>query len=87
MTASFILLLRHDFFEEHGGDLGHCNGKGLMSYGKNPPNKWSDCSNEDFKDWYKRAGYACFAKDTQKLSCGPDQPVKVLLANTMSVYI
>ena len=43
-----------------------------MSYGKNRPNTWSDCSNEDFKEWYKTKGFACFAKDVQQLSCGAD---------------
>ena len=48
-----------------------------MSYGEDRPDTWSDCSNEDFKDWFKTKGYPCFAKGDDRVSCGPDQPVEV----------
>ena len=49
-----------------------------MSYGTNPPRKWSDCSNDDLNDWYRTKGFACFEKDKpRQLSCGPDQLVEV----------
>ena len=48
-----------------------------MSYGEDRPDTWSDCSNEDFKDWFKTKGYPCFAKGDNRVSCGPDQPVEV----------
>lgn len=76
LTGNF----RHDFDKQHGGNSGRCDGKGLMSYGTNPPRKWSNCSNEDLNDWYRTKGFACFAKDKPKqLSCGPDQLVEVEL--------
>jgi len=36
-----------------------CNQKGLMSYGKNRPDKWSTCSIDDFKIWWRTRGSKC----------------------------
>ena len=52
-----------------------------MSYGEDRPDTWSDCSNEDFKEWFKTKGYPCFANGDERVSCGPDQPVKVKLVS------
>ena len=68
--------------------MGRCDGQGIMSFGENLPRKWSDCSNEDLNDWYRRKGFACFGKDKpRQLSCGPDQPVKVELDKTNNFYV
>ena len=53
-----LVIASHDFAKENGGTGetgGPCNGKGLMSYGKKP-DKWSDCSNSNFKDWFTGTG-------------------------------
>ena len=49
---------RHDFDAVHGGRHSSCDGKGLMSYG-DPPDKWSKCSNSDFKTWFQKHGHQC----------------------------
>merc|ERR1712170_16522 len=36
-----------------------CNQKGFMSYGKNRPDKWSTCSIDDFKIWWRTRGSMC----------------------------
>ena len=36
-----------------------CDQTGLMSYGKNRPDKWSTCSIDDFKIWWKTRGSMC----------------------------
>jgi len=50
--------MEHDFARKHGGSNGACNGAGLMSYGS-PPDKWSQCSNADFTEWWRQEGYTC----------------------------
>lgn len=50
--------MRHDFDDYHGGQSGYCNGQGLMSYGKKP-DAWSECSNQDFKEFYQTDGHGC----------------------------
>ena len=50
---------RHDFDPKHGGERGKCNKKGLMSYYPNTPDKWSDCSNSDFINWWRKEGHTC----------------------------
>lgn len=52
----------HDFDEEHGGRKGKCNGLGLMSYGEKRPDKWSSCSDTDFKKWWEKKGHDCVKK-------------------------
>ena len=47
----------HDFDERHGGNGkpgsgGSCDGRGTMSYGKEAPPRWSDCSRKDFRAHY-----------------------------------
>merc|ERR1712106_31716 len=51
--------IKHDFDEDHGGKTGPCNKKGLMSYGKDRPDKWSECSNKDFTGWWRKEGHNC----------------------------
>merc|ERR1712106_8666 len=51
--------MKHDHDEDHGGRLGPCNKEGLMSYGSNTPDKWTECSNKDFTDWWRKEGHAC----------------------------
>ena len=51
----------HDHDKENGGsgtygDGKGCDGQGFMSYGNNLPNKWSHCSNSNFKDWFTKTG-------------------------------
>jgi len=48
----------HDFDDVHGGFGSSCNNQGLMSYG-DFPDKWSTCSNKDFKKWYNDYGHVC----------------------------
>ena len=52
---------RHDF--DHPPHR-KCNNKGLMSYGDILLDKWSTCSNNDFKNWWKKAGFACMKEST-----------------------
>jgi len=52
--------MKHDFDNAHGGQGGPCNGRGLMSYG-DKPDAWSDCSNNDFRDYYRSEGHECMA--------------------------
>ena len=33
-----------------------------MSYGKDKPDKWSSCSDADFKKWWKQRGHECVKK-------------------------
>merc|ERR1712106_131034 len=48
--------MKHDFHGDHGGHPGPCNHKGLMSYGERP-DQWSECSNKDFTEWWKKKGH------------------------------
>ena len=56
---------RHDFDKDHGGKAGPCNNKGLMSYGDGRPDKWSDCSNKDFTEWWRKNGHTCVKEGNQ----------------------
>ena len=47
--------MRHDF--EHDQSSG-CDNTGIMSYG-DPPDTWSTCSVNDFKDWWRSTGFSC----------------------------
>jgi len=49
----------HDFDSQHGGEGGKCDGKGLMSYGSERPDKWSSCSDTDMQTWWKTEGHEC----------------------------
>lgn len=59
--------MEHDFEKRNGGKRGHCNCKGIMSYGylchgRKIPLKWSTCSGKNFKRHYmniKRQGRWC----------------------------
>jgi len=62
--------MEHDFEKKHGGYQGRCNHQGLMSYGKRP-NKWSTCSDSDFKTWWKKEGHACLIETRDKQYGGP----------------
>ena len=44
--------LHHDFDWRNGGDNSPCNGKGLMSYGKERPIGWSQCSQKNLLKHY-----------------------------------
>jgi len=48
----------HDFDPVHGGKGGPCDNQGLMSY-DNVPDRWSTCSNNDFKKWYNSRDNTC----------------------------
>ena len=54
-------LPRHDSDPKHGGVSGRCNNppQGLMSDGLDLPHKWSTCSDNDFKTWWRQKGHAC----------------------------
>ena len=56
--------MSHDFDEKHGGDNGHCNGQGIMSYG-DAPAKWSTCSVNDFTGYYnsQKWGSTCLKSE------------------------
>jgi len=60
--------MKHDFDKEHGGRTGPCNKEGLMSYGRNRPDKWSDCSNKDFTEWWMKEGYTCIKEARSQLT-------------------
>jgi M6 family metalloprotease-like protein len=53
--------MSHDFDDKHGGQGGHCNGQGIMSYGSFNYNQWSSCSKSDFQQYYasKNWGNGC----------------------------
>jgi len=57
--------MKHDFADDHGGKTGPCNKQGLMSYGKKRPDKWSECSNKDFTDWWRREGHECVKESSE----------------------
>ena len=57
------LMLRSDSHRSHGGQNNPCNGKGLMSYG-DVPDKWTSCSNSDFKTWFQEFGHECLKPST-----------------------
>jgi len=59
--------MKHDFDPDHGGKTGPCNKAGLMSYGTTVPDKWSDCSNKDFTEWWRRVGYNCLKQAQPQL--------------------
>ena len=52
----------HDFGKKHGGSgspcawdgstCGHCDGKGIMSYGDDRLKEWSSCSKSDWESHY-----------------------------------
>ena len=44
--------MSHDFDDKHGGQNGHCNGKGIMSYGSFSYDQWSRCSKSDWEEHY-----------------------------------
>ena len=83
-------MFRHDFARKHGGQKSQCNGQGLMSYG-NPPDKWSECSNKDFTEYWRKEGFTCIKSDDMgggamldqcvtrcsKQTCAPDVSTKV----------
>ena len=48
--------MQHD--HDHAPHRG-CSQTGFMSYGKNRPDKWSTCSIDDFKIWWRRSGSKC----------------------------
>ena len=56
--------MSHDFDPKHGGDNGHCNGQGIMSYG-DAPAKWSTCSVSDFTGYYnsQKWGSTCLKSE------------------------
>merc|ERR1712106_608886 len=65
--------MKHDFADDHGGRVGPCNKEGLMSYGKDRPNKWSECSDKDFTEWWTREGHHCVKETSESISdciCG-----------------
>jgi len=53
--------MEHDSDPKHGGVWGRCNNppQGLMSDGLDLPHKWSTCSDNDFKTWWRQKGHAC----------------------------
>ncbi len=54
--------MSHDFVQSHVAS--GCNHKGLMSYdepNQARPNRWSDCSKEDFTKWFRSTGHKCLA--------------------------
>jgi len=57
--------MKHDDHEDHGGKNTTC--QGIMSELMYRDKKWSSCSNQDFKKFYKRSGHKCL-KQVQKES-------------------
>ena len=57
---------------KHGGEQNPCDQKGLMSYGKErPAHSWSECSNRDFEEWYRKYGHTCLIKEQgSQVNCG-----------------
>ena len=57
---------------KHGGEQSPCDQKGLMSYGKErPAHSWSECSNRDFEEWYRKYGHTCLIKEQgSQVNCG-----------------
>ena len=59
--------MSHDFDTKHGGSgspcawdgstCGHCDGKGIMSYGDDDLSQWSSCSKSDWESHYAAEGW------------------------------
>ena len=47
-----------------------------MSYGTDRPDSWTNCSQGDFEDWYRRTGHGCLVeKFEEEVSCGDTRRV------------
>jgi len=40
-----------------------------MSYGPTLPDKWSDCSSDDFTEWWRKEGHTCVKEDQSQDTC------------------
>jgi len=68
-----LIGMNHDHHPKYGFIKSKCYGKGIMSDGEFLKlEKWSDCSNSDFENWWRGEGYRCVkeAKGTDDY-CGP----------------
>merc|ERR1719153_583399 len=73
--------MRHDFNEAHGGEGGKCDKKGIMSYGELKRIRWSRCSHNDFRHWWKEKGHRCVPNKEEKISMIRSVPDVCIEAN------
>jgi len=74
--------MSHDFDPKHGGDNGHCNGQGIMSYG-DAPAKWSTCSVSDFTGYYNSQKWGSTCLKSWAPYCGDACPNCGVRPNTI----
>ena len=80
--------MSHDFDDKHGGQGGHCNNQGIMSYGSYSFNKWSTCSRSDFEQHYasRNWGNGCLDDISGGPNPGEFTPVNTNMHDKQKVF-